>query len=451
MIENIARIFKPAPFTERLPGEKIDAEYRHQRTQIMLTIFLGYAAYYFVRTNFSLAKPYLIEHMGFTKGDLGLIATAGSIAYGLSKFLMGNVSDRSNPRYFFATGLILSGLVNLFFGFLPSVVLMTAFWFVNGWFQGMGWPPCARTLTHWFSDGERGRAFAVWNLAHNVGGGLVGPVVSLGILLFVSYKSIFYLPACLAVAMGVLIVVFLRDTPQSVGLPPIEEFKNDYPATAVADRERELTSKEIFLSFVFNNRFLWILAFANIFAYVVRYGVVTWAPTYLSEVKGCNQDMCRFFVFVYESAGIPAMLLTGWLSDRVFNGRRGPVSTVCMALAFVAVVMYWKLPPGSNCAIGAALAFIGFAIYGPIMLIGIAAVDLVPKKAAGTAAGFTGLFGYFGGTTIAELGIGRIVQHSSWDAGFMVIAASALLATVLLAFTWNVHDRSRAHGEVAAQ
>ena len=90
-------IFKPASHQPRLPKEKIDKEYKALRWQVFIGIFVGYAGYYLVRKNFSLAMPFLIEEQGFTKGQLGIALSAVSIAYGLSKFLMGSVSDRSNP------------------------------------------------------------------------------------------------------------------------------------------------------------------------------------------------------------------------------------------------------------------------------------------------------------------------------------------------------------------
>ncbi len=444
MIARLISIFRPAPFTEGLPDEQIGPAYRRYRLQVMLTVFFGYAGYYLVRKNFSLAKPYLIREHGFTTGDVGLIATGLSVAYGLSKFVMGNVSDRSNPRYFMAMGLILSGLINLIFGTTSSVWLMAVLWLINGWFQGMGWPPCARTLTHWFSDRERGTMFALWNIAHNVGGGIVGPVGSLAIILFSSWRSVFYVPAAMAISMGLLIMIFLRDTPQSAGLPPIEEFKNDYPETTVSDRERELTSREIFFNHVLNNRPLWILALANVFVYVVRYGVLDWAPTYLTAVKGSSDSLSRWQFFIYEYAGIPGTLIAGWMSDRFFSGRRAPVSIIYMVLVTAAVIAYWLNPPGNPAVDSACLFTIGFLIYGPVMLIGVGAVDLAPKKAAGTAAGFTGLFGYLGGATIAELGIGKVVQYTSWDGGIFVIIASCVLAIFFLSFTWKAHDRAPA-------
>lgn len=436
-ILNIFTIYKPAPFIQPLPQEKIDSVYKKMRLQMMLTIFTGYAGYYLVRKNFSLAKPYLIREWGFTPGDVGLIASALSVAYGISKFVMGNLSDRSNPRYFMATGIIISGIINLFFGTLPSVAFMTVFWFLNGWFQGMGWAPCARTLTHWFSFRERGTKFAIWNISHNVGGGIVGPISSLAILFFSSWLSIFYANGLLAISIGIIIIAFLRDTPQSVGLPPIEEYKNDYPPTVVTDREKELRSREILFKFVLNNRFLWILALANLFVYVVRYGVLDWAPTYLTAVKGASDNLSRFQFFVYEYAGIPGTLLAGWASDKYFKGKRAPISILYLIGTTIAVLVYWFNPPGNWIVDSMSLFAIGFLIYGPVMLIGVGAVDMVPKKAAGTAAGFTGLLGYVGGAVVAELGIGKIVEYIGWDGGMYVLLIASIASMGLLAIIWK--------------
>ena len=168
-------IFKPAPHQPTLVDESIDHEYRRLRWQVFAGIFIGYAGYYLVRKNFSLAMPFLIEEHGYTKGELGIALSAVSIAYGLSKFLMGSVSDRSNPRFFMATGLFLSAGIMLLFGFVPlatsSIAIIFVLLFLNGWVQGMGWPACGRTIVHWFSANERGRTVSVWNVAHNVGGG----------------------------------------------------------------------------------------------------------------------------------------------------------------------------------------------------------------------------------------------------------------------------------------
>ena len=191
-----------------------------------------------------------------------------------------------------------------------------------------------------------------------------------------------------------------------------------------------------------NNRLLWAIAIANAFVYLVRYGVLDWAPTYLSEVKGFSFEASGWAYAMYEWAGIPGTLLCGYLSDKVFRGRRAPVSIIYMFLTLLCVLVYWFNPPGNPGIDIAMLVGIGFLIYGPVMLIGVHALDLVPKKAAGTAAGFTGLFGYVGGAVSANIVIGALVDRSGWDAGFALISAACVIAMILIAMTWNAEKQT---------
>ncbi|KIL42757.1 Sn-glycerol-3-phosphate transporter [Jeotgalibacillus alimentarius] len=445
-------IFKPAPPVERLPEEKVDAEYKRLRFQVFMGIFIGYAAYYLIRKNFSIAMPYLQEE-GFTKGELGLALSAISIAYGISKFVMGTVSDRSNARYFLVTGLVLSALISLSMGLVPfftsSVTIMFVLLFLNGWVQGMGWPPSGRTLVHWFSVSERGGKTAIWNVAHNVGGGLMAPL-AIGGVAFVStyfggtfsgYEGVFILPAIVALIVAIFTFILMRDTPQSVGLPPIEEHRDDYPNKSRKTLETELTTKEILFKYVLNNKWVWMIAFANIFVYFVRYGVLDWAPTYLTEEKDFDMTSSSIAYFLYEWAGIPGTLLCGYLSDKLFKGRRGPAGVVFMIGVLVAVIVYWLNPAGNPMIDNLALIAIGFLIYGPVMLIGLQALDYVPKKAAGTAAGLTGLFGYLGGAVTANALMGFVVEGAGWDAGFIMLIFSCIMAIILFSFTWNVRGQ----------
>ncbi len=441
-------IFRPALAIERMEEHKIDGEYKKHRAQVFLSIFIGYAAYYFIRKNFNMAVPYLIETYGFTKTQIGLVGSALGLSYGLSKFIMGNISDRCNPRYFMSAGLILSGIVNLLFGYASSMTMLFVLMFLNGWFQGMGWPPCGRIMTHWFSDKERGIKMSVWNVAHNIGGALVPTLALTGLTIFSTWRGMFYFPAIISIIVGFGILIFLRDTPQSVGLPAIEEYKNDYPDVKVDDREREMSSKEILFKYVLNNKYIWYIAIANIFVYLVRYGVMDWIPIYLKETKGFNIKEAGIAFALFEWAAIPGTIIVGWLSDKVFHGRRAPMGVICMVGVIVAVFIYWK--SDSVMAINIAVASVGALIYGPVMLIGVAALDYVPKKAAGTAAGFTGLFGYVGGAVLANAAVGAIVDRMGWDGGFTFILGSCVMAIIFLSLTWNTHDRSKENIEQTA-
>jgi MFS transporter, OPA family, glycerol-3-phosphate transporter len=272
-------LMRPAPFAAPLPADHIDPTYRRLRREVFLGIFVGYAGYYLVRNNIALAIPDILkEYPEYSKAALGTALTGSSLAYGISKFLMGSVSDRSNPKYFLPLGLLLSsmiiavcGLVKAVYASLFVIVMVQV---VNGWVQGMGWPPCGKTMVHWFSTRERGLTVSVWNTSHNVGGALVANLALLGVTLFNDWGAKFYFNALIAAVLAIVAYFLLRDTPQSVGLPPVEQYKNDYPPDYSADHERTMTFREIFLTHVLPNKYLWAIAVANAFIYFVRYGVV---------------------------------------------------------------------------------------------------------------------------------------------------------------------------------
>lgn len=452
---------QPPAFQPEIAPDRVDPTYRKLRLQVFLGIFIGYAGFYLVRKNFSMAIPELTG-LGFDTGELSIVLSMNAVAYALSKFLMGSVSDRSNARLFLPLGLALTAL-SMIFMIVPvtllgpehkqaSIVLMAVLNFLVGWFNGMGWPPCGRVMTHWFSQNERGTKMSVWNCAHNVGGALVGPMSVYGALWFGSWFcgahteyyfliGTYLFPAVVALLIALVAYVLIRDTPQSCGLPSVEKWRNDYPANYSARQEEVLTAREIFFRYVLNNRLLWYIAIANAFVYMVRYGCLDWAPTYLREAQGYDIEQAGWAYFAYEFAAIPGTLICGWLSDRVFHGRRALPTMLFMAVVAVFILLYWQF--SSNYVIvTVSLIAIGFFIYGPVMLIGVQALDLAPKNAAGTAAGLTGFFGYFLGTAIlANIVIGMVAEAAGWNWTFVLLIAACLLAILFMGFTAHHEKR----------
>jgi MFS transporter, OPA family, glycerol-3-phosphate transporter len=440
---------RPAPFAAPLPAAAVDPLYRTLRRRVFAGIFLGYAGYYLVRNNLALAIPDMLRaHPEFTKAELGSALTGLAIAYGLSKFLMGSVSDRSNPKYFLPLGLLLSSAIMAAFGLFPaayaSLLVIAAIQVLNGWVQGMGWPPCGKTLVHWFSTRERGLTVSVWNTAHNIGGALVANLALLGVLLFHDWRAKFYFNALIAACVAVGAYFLLQDTPQSRGLPPVEQYRNDYPPGYTEAQERTLGFREILFSNVLTNRYLWAIAMANAFCYFVRYGVENWIPTYLETAKGFSFRESSLGWSLYEYAAIPGTIACGWISDRWFKGKRAPATILFMALTLVAVVVYWLNLHGPLWIDYAALIAIGFLVYGPIMIIGLHSLDLVSKKAAGTAAGFTGFFGYVFGSAISGTGVGWIADRFGWGGVFATMVACCLATMFFSALTLGHKAQSEA-------
>jgi OPA family glycerol-3-phosphate transporter-like MFS transporter len=447
----LRRLYAPPPAAPLRSPAEVERVYPWYRWQMLQATFIGYGTYYLVRNNFSPIKPELEAVLGYTKSMLGDIGAVTAISYGLSKFVMGVLSDRSDARKFMATGLLLSAMCNFAFGMSTSYHAHLWLWGLNGFFQGMGWPPCGRTMGHWFSESERGLTFSIWNTSHNVGGAIAGYLAAWAVVTFGGWQYAFFVPGIISVVCAAYLFLSLRDTPQSVGLPPVEEYRNDYPAAADQSRlldERELSFREIIFDKVLTNPWVWLLAIANFFAYITRYSMIDWGPTYLQEIKGVSLKGGGLSTTALEVGGIPSTIALGWLSDKL-GGRRGMVASLCMIpiLAAFTVMLY---TPRDQVWLDLTMLFaIGFFIYPVINLITIAALDIVSKKAIGAAAGFIGLFGY-AGRTVMELGFGRTVdvyteshgEAYAWNLVLYMILISGVLAGLLLACTWKLRPRA---------
>jgi OPA family glycerol-3-phosphate transporter-like MFS transporter len=263
-----------------------------------------------------------------------------------------------------------------------------------------------------------------------------------GVTLFHDWHAKFYFNALIAALVAIGAHFLLEDTPQSKGLPSVEQYRDDFPPDYSEAHERVLGFGEIFFSAVLRNRYLWAIAVANAFCYFVRYGVENWIPAYLETAKGFSFKQSSVGWSLYEWSAIPGTIACGWISDKWFAGRRAPATLLFMALTVIAIIVYWLNGRGPLWIDYAALIAIGFLIYGPIMIIGLQSLDLVPKKAAGTAAGFTGLFGYVFGSAIAGTGVGWIADHWGWGGVFATMVACCLLTMLCSALTLGHRTQS---------
>jgi MFS transporter, OPA family, glycerol-3-phosphate transporter len=434
------KFLRPAPHIARLPEDRIRQLYPAMRWRILESTFIGYATFYLVRNNLPVVSLEIGRSLHYSKGQIGNLLALTAIAYGVGKFVLGTWSDQSNPRYFMPLGLLLTALCNFAFGAVSNYPAHLALWTLNGLVQGMGWAPCGRSLGHWFSIRERGTVFAFWNIAHNVGGGLTGLIVAYSTL-WMGWRSGFYVPGILAVLCAIYLLLRLRDTPQSVGLPPVEEYRNDYPPAGNEDREEELSTRDLLVHYILKNRYLWLFAAANFFVYIARYSLLDWGPTYLKEVKHASLGEGGVSTAALEFSGILSTILMGWLSDKA-GGRRGMISLLCMIPVSLSFVGILYVPEGRLWLDLVLFGAIGFFVYPPVMLLGVTALDFSSKKAVGTAAGFVGLFGYLG-RTVEGKGIGTLVERYGWNTAIGAIAAASFLGVVLLSLTWRLspHDK----------
>ena len=437
---------------------EVRKRFQYWQTRTIIATMVGYALFYFVRKNFSFAMTGMETDLGISKTSLGIFLTLHGLIYGLSRFLNGVLADRVNARFFMASGLALCALANFAFGFGEDIstwitgetggsqftntliLFMGLLWVANGWLQGMGFPPCARLLTHWIPPKQLATKMSVWNTSHSIGAGLV--VILCGYIMGTlssgpnhigAWKWCFWIPAAISFAGAIGLFITLRDTPRSVGLPelPGTEIKKEKPGKKSAEE------KHMLRRMVFANPLIWVLSIANFFVYIVRFSVLDWGPSLLKQSKGISLEMAGWLVALFEIAGIVGMIFAGWATDRYLKGRAHRTCVFCMAGTALFIFGFWELPQGAPIWLTfLLLCGAGFCIYGPQALIGIAAANQATKKYAATATGFTGLFGY-ASTIVSGTGLGYVAQHYGWNWAYITMITMALVGMLVFSLMWR--------------
>ena len=423
----------------------------------IICLMIGYALFYFVRKNLSMAIPAMESELGLSKVQLGIFMTLNGVIYGASRFVNGYLVDRFSRRKIMSLGLLLSCIVNFIIAFSPKmnglmhlldaegkatlglVYLIGSLWLVNGYLQGMGVPPCVSLLSHWIRPKELPTKQSIWNTSHSIGAGLV--VLLCGFLLktfgYSAWNLCFIVPAAIAL-IGVPVIFFgIKDDPREVGLPPVEKMDEEDGAAA---KEEKTVSKalqdKIMRKMVFENPILWIIALANLCMNVIRGTILDWGATFLVQDKAFDISVAGSVIGSCELiGGILGMLVSGWVTDRFFGHRAHRTCLVCMIMTTVCFFLFWKST--GTAAIIALLVLSAFFIYGPQALYGTCASMQCTKYAAGTGNGIIGILGYLS-TFISGIWFGHIAQTAGWNKVYILTVGFCVLGSLIIALIWNV-------------
>ncbi|MBP3775347.1 MAG: MFS transporter [Bacteroidaceae bacterium] len=429
--------------------------FKHWQWRVIICSMMGYAVFYFVRKNFSFAMPMLHEEYGISNTSFGVILSIVGIIYGISKFVNGIIADRTNARWHLVLGLSICALVNYIFGFSDvlshwitgsnegpdfvnaMVVVMAVLLIINNIFQGCGFAPCNHLMVNWVPPTELATKMSIWNTSHSIGA-FVASIIC-GYL--TDWKLCFWVPATLAVLGVFFIIITLRDTPKSVGLPELPNTK-----TELDEKDDPKAFKEFLMRKVFKNPIIWILAITDLFVYIVRFAVLDWGPTFLQD-KGLSQELSAWTVGIFELAGCAGMLCAGWISDKFFASKSQRVCAIEMGLVAICLfVLYVIRGTASPVLILVILSVAGFFLYGPQALLGVVASNQATKKAASSAVGLIGLMSYVS-VIFTGVGLGWYSDHFGWDSLFALMAVVSIIGGVIVAVLWNLKGDGYIHEE----
>ena len=440
MLRAVLDLLKPAPHIPEITDpELVKENYKYWRMRIFYSMYVGYLFYYFTRKIFVSLTPFLITDLNLAKSDIGTLMSFWAAFYAVSKFVSAIWADRSNPRYFMAIGLMLTGVFNIFFGLSSTLFMFIVFWSLNGFFQGWGWPATTKQLTHWFSHSERGRWWSISCTSHTAGAVIIS-VVGPFIAQYFGWRWGMVAPSLVCFVIGLWLLNRLRDVPQSLGLPSIEKFNNE-PVKDQNEDAEILPIKDILFKHVLNNKFVWILAVSYFLVYVVREAMGNWGFLFFGQVKGYSPIISGICVSLFDVGGFLGVLVAGWGSDKWFDRKRVPL-IVLSSFGLIFVVMgLWYLQNDNLFLNYIWVGLLGFLVFIPQMLVGLAAAECVSKNAAGTANGFAGLCAYLG-AIFSGWPLGKIMDVWGWYGFIITLAICAALCFLVLLPIWSLQAGS---------
>ena len=427
----------------------IDRLYKRHRLRIMLAITIGYGLVYTCRLALSMVKKPLIDGGIFTPVELGIIGSALFYTYAFGKLTNGFLADHMNLKVFFAFGVLISALINIGMGFSTILWVSVLLWGLNGWFQGFGAPTGAVALASWFSNRERGRMYGIWSTAHAIGEGLTFVGVA-GVVTLWGWRAGFWGPGLMCVVVAGALYWLMQDRPPTLGLPRVAEWKNDYVSSDEGSRDKKESTWAIQRT-ILKIPAIWVLALASASIYVTRYAINSWGVLYLQEAKGYSLMQAGGAISVNTIAGILGAIAFGFTSDKVFNARRPPTNVIFAAMEILGLLMVFFGPPGKPLFMTVAFFIYGFGLTGLVTSLGgLFALDIAPKRAAGAAMGFIGVFSYIGAAVqdqisghLIERGITIIdgVRHYDFTTVIWFWVGSSVLSLILATSLWRVRMR----------
>jgi MFS transporter, OPA family, sugar phosphate sensor protein UhpC len=385
--------------------------------------------------------PVILSPLFFqTTQAIGALTSILPVMYGFSKFASGVLGARTPPTALLAGGLLATAAANAAFGASSTFGLLALFWGLNGLLQGLGAPACARTLTSWYPESLRGTFWGFWTASNNVGG-FAAPILAGTAARAAGWRAGMFAPAAVAAAVSILVALFMKESPEAAGYPPVTEPGKPAAVKQATTPEKKKTMMESLTQDCLRSPAVWLLALSYFFVYVVRQGVTSWFVFYL-KARGVPNPAVA--VSGLELGGLAGSLSAGALSDALLRRAKAAGGTAgSLGIRVRVVIAYslataaalggvWALPASAHpAAVWAAVAGVGLALYGPQMLIGLCGAEAVPKAAVSAAQGFLGWVSYLGAAN-AGVPLAAIVQSKGWDAYFAALAACCGVVVALM-------------------
>jgi len=417
-------------FVPHLPG------FRPRRGLNWAFIGLLYTSFYMCRYNLPLASSAISGEFGFSKAQIGSIITTALLAYACGQIVNGLLADRLGGRRAMLIGAAGTIVMNVVFGIASFWGLLWLFVLIrgiDGYMQAFGAPGMVKINAAWFRHTERGGFAGIFGFMINLGRfGIfkLGPALLAGFTFLglirippLHWRWLFWIPAGIALVIGACMALIVKDKPEEANFPPVnpEEETSGQVQVKVFD----------VFKIIVTNPVIWIVACAYACTGSVRQSLDQWFPRFLQEVHHVDYQSAQFQLVAFSIPFVASAgsLISGFISDKVFRGRRAPVAA---GLYFLETLVI--LSAAQFHSVNAAIFFlvlISLTANATHSILGTAAaMDIGGAKMAGFASGVIDSFQYFGGS-LAGYFLGALLDRS-WGNYFYFMAPFGIIGGLLM-------------------
>lgn len=411
------------------------------RVRIFASTWICYAGYYFCRKPFYINKAALGDALHLDAAFLGLVGSTYLVSYTIGQFIAGWSSNRMGPRLVLLFGMGVSIVCNAAFGIADSAPALLCFMALNGLAQATGWSGAVSAMAPWFRRDERGTVMGLWATNFQAGGVLANTLAAF-LLRHMGYEYSFFGGSLVLLGAWLTVLFLQRNTPEDAGLPPLldPEESKETPPESKEDSAGKAQSNSAAKRRMWSNVLL--VGFLYFFIKFIRYALWSWAPYFLRKNYNLAGDDAGYLSTLFDLFGIFGVICAGFISDRVFSGRRAQVSLIFLAGMMAFCFVLYGLGGKAVWIFGLSIAAIGFSLYGPdALLTGAGAIDIGSGKNAAMAAGVINGMGSIG-SVFQEILIGDMYVRSggSLDPIFLMLLGSASIAVLLMVLI-NIRNR----------
>lgn len=370
-------------------GKQNDSLHRPWQVKILLATWLAYAGYYFCRKPFYVTKVSISGALGIDSFGLAQLGTAYLVAYMVGQFSSAFFGRKLGPKLLLLVGIMISIASTFLFGISNSFWTIMLFMTLNGLAQGTGWPGCIGSLAFWFRRKERGSVLGLWSTCYQLGPVLATLLASF-LLGLAGWRYSFFGGSMVLMAVWFVVLIIHPNRPEDAGLPPLDDEDENPDKPSVGGRVRLGWDRGVIYTIMMMGLIYFCIKF-------LRYALWSWLPWFLNRNFFISEADAGYLSVVFDICGFAGVIVAGFLSDRVFRGKRAMLSFVMLALMTLSFFILYFMGSTNLAVFTIAIGFAGFMLFGPDSLLsGVGAIDVGSKEGALSAAGIINGMGSIG-------------------------------------------------------